>query len=142
MLRRARVEATIRIDAQQALWIASISGDTAAIARALANGTRVDSIDAMGNRRPLNYAAIGNREAAVRLPLARGANINLASNTGFTPVHDAIEAGAADALAILLEARAGLTIAARGVTPMETARRLNDARILSLLRLAVPPRTP
>jgi hypothetical protein len=130
----ASVESTIRIDAQQALWIASISGDTAAIVRALASGARIDSIDALGNRRPLNYAAAGNRAAAVRLLLARGASVNLPNNTGFTPVHHAIEAGAVEALSILLAARADLTIAARGVTPMQTAQRLNNARILSLLQ--------
>lgn len=130
----ASVESTIRIDAQQALWIASVSGDTAAIMRALASGARIDSIDALGNRRPLNYAAAGNRTGAVRFLLARGASVNLANNTGFTPVHHAIEAGAAETLAILLAARADLTIAARGVTPMQTAQRLNNARVLSLLQ--------
>lgn len=130
----ASVESTIRIDAQGALWIASISGDTAAIARALANGARIDSIDVLGNRRPLNYAALGNRAAAVRFLLARGANVDLANNTGSTPVHHAIEAGAADALAVLLQANADLTIAAKGVAPMETARRLNNPRIMSLLQ--------
>ncbi len=70
----------------------------------------------------------------MRLLLARGASVNLANNTGFTPVHHAIEAGAVEALAILLEARADLKIAASGVTPMETARRLNNASILSLLQ--------
>lgn len=135
----AGVERTIRIDPQQALWIASISGDTAAILRALDTGARIDSIDFIGNRRPLNYAAAGNRAAAVRLLLARGASINLTNNTGFTAVHHAIEAGAADALAVLLAARADLSIPARAVTPMETARRLNNARILSLLRGAGGP---
>ena len=70
----------------------------------------------------------------MRLLLARGASVNLTNNTGFTPVHHAIEAGAVEALAALLEARADLTIAAKGVIPMETARRLNNASILSLLQ--------
>ncbi len=130
----ASVEGTIKVDAQQALWIASVSGDTAAIVRALANGAKIDSIDGVGNRRPLNYAAAGNRAAAVRLLLARGANINLANNTGFTPVHHAIEGSAVEALTILLNAKADLTIAARGVTPMQTAQRINNAAILALLQ--------
>jgi hypothetical protein len=130
----ASVESTIRVDAQHALWVASVAGDTAAIVRALANGARIDSLDVLGNRRPLNYAAAGNRAAAVRVLLARGASVNLANNTGFTPVHHAIEAGAADALEVLLGASADLTIPARGVTPMATARRLNNARILSMLQ--------
>lgn len=130
----ASVESTTRIDAQSALWIASVSGDTAAITRALARGARIDSIDGIGNRRPLNYAAAGNRAAAVRALLARGANINLTNNTGFTPAHHAVEGGAVEALGVLLAAGADLTIPARGVTPMETARRLNHPRILSLLQ--------
>lgn len=130
----ASVESTIRMDAQNALWIASIAGDTAAIARALANGARIDSVDFIGNRRPLNYAAAGNRAAAVAMLLARGASINLPNNTGFTPVHHAVEAGAVEALTVLLNARADLTIAARGVTPMQTALRLNNGRILALLQ--------
>lgn len=70
----------------------------------------------------------------MRLLLARGASVNLTNNTGFTPVHHAIEAGAVESLAVLLDARADLTIAAKGVIPMETARRLNNASILSLLQ--------
>jgi hypothetical protein len=128
------VESSIRIDAQTALWIASISGDTTAIGRALANGARIDSVDFIGNRRPLNYAAAGNRAEAVRYLLARGAGLNLTNNTGFTAVHHAIEGGATDALALLLAAKADLTIAARGVTPVATARRLNHPGILRLLR--------
>ncbi|MBK8250156.1 MAG: amidohydrolase family protein [Gemmatimonadetes bacterium] len=132
----ASVESTIKIDAQNALWIASVSGDTAAIVRALANGARIDSIDFVGNRRPLNYAAGGNHAAAVRVLLARGANINLPNNTGFTPVHHAIEGGAVDALAVLLMAKADVSIPARGVAPVATARRLNNPRVLALLREA------
>ena len=70
----------------------------------------------------------------MRRLLARGASVNLTNNTGFAPVHHAIEAGAVESLAVLLDARADLTIAAKGVTPMQTARRLNNASILSLLQ--------
>ena len=130
----ASVEGLIRIDAQTALWLASLSGDTAAIGRALAAGARIDSVDFAGNRRPLNYAASGNHAAAVRVLLARGAGINLTNNTGITPLQHANEAGAVDALTVLLDAKADLTIPARGgVTPMQTARRLNNAAVLGLL---------
>lgn len=130
----ASVEGLLRIDAQASLWIASVSGDTAAIGRALAAGARIDSVDFQGNRRPLNYAATGNHAAAIRYLLARGANMNLTNNTGFTPIHHAIEAGAVDALTVLLDARADLTIPARsGATPMQTAQRLNNASVLQLL---------
>ena len=97
--------------------------------------------DCLGSRIPWRKHIVGAarhcrspRAAAVRLLLARGASVNLTNNTGFTPVHHAIEAGAVEALAALLDARADLTIAAKGVTPMQTARRLNNANILSLLQ--------
>ena len=129
------VEVAIRPDVQTKLWVASMSGDTVAIARALGAGARIDSLDAQGNRRPLNYAAANNRAAAVRVLLGRGAGINLTNNTGFTPVHHAVEAGAVDALNVLLRARADLTIpSARGVLPIETARRLGNATVINLLQ--------
>lgn len=130
----ASVETLNRRDAQNSLWVASAAGDTAAILRALSGGARVDSIDFLQNRRALNFAAAGNQAAAVRTLLARGANINLPNNTGFTPVHHAIESSAVEALTVLLNAKADLTIAARGVTPLQTARRLNNPRILALLQ--------
>lgn len=131
----ASVEVAIRPDRQNALWIASITGDTAGIVQALDAGARIDSLDAQGNRRPLNYAAANNRVAAVRVLLARGANINLTNATGFTPVHHAIEAGAVGTLQLLLDARADLSIPnARGVLPIETARRLANPAVLRLLQ--------
>ena len=136
----ASVEVAIRPNAQNALWIASIRGDTNAIKQALDEGARIDSLDGQGNRRPLNYAAANNRAAAVRVLLARGARINLANNTGFTPVHHAVEAGAVDALTVLLGARADLTIpSSRGVLPMETARRLGNTAVTALLENSGKP---
>ena len=136
----ASVEVAIRPNAQNALWIASIRGDTNAIKQALDEGARIDSLDGQGNRRPLNYAAANNRAAAVRVLLARGARINLTNNTGFTPVHHAVEAGAVDALTVLLGARADLTIpSSRGVLPMETARRLGNTAVTALLERSGKP---
>ncbi|MGH7866018.1 MAG: ankyrin repeat domain-containing protein [Candidatus Binataceae bacterium] len=69
----ARVETAVPPNAHISLWIAAIAGDTVALTSALDAGAKIDSLDAQGNRRALNYAAIGNHVAAVRLLLRRGA---------------------------------------------------------------------
>lgn len=133
----ASVEVAVRPSEQAKLWVASIAGDTVAIARALAAGARIDSLDPQGNRRALNYAAINNRVPAVRLLIAKGAQLNLANNTGFTPLHHAAEAGAIEALTILIAAGADISVAsAQGVLPVETARRRGDQASVKLLEAA------
>ena len=133
----AAVERTVKPTAQQELWAGATLGDTAMIARALAGGAKVDSLDTMmgpAGRRALNYAAAANRAAAIRLLLARGAGINLTNNTGFTPVHHAAESGSLDALRALVAAGADLTIKNRaGVLPIDTARRRNHQAAIAIL---------
>jgi len=133
----ARVERAAAPSAQTSLWIAAVSGDTVTIASALNAGAAIDSIDAQGNRRALNYAAIGNHVAAARFLIKRGATVNLANRTGFTPLHHAAEAGALDALALLLESGADASIAStQGVLPIDTARRRGDQGAIKLLESA------
>lgn len=132
-----RIEKAAAPNAQVSLWIAAIAGDTVAIAAALAAGAKIDSMDVQGNRRALNYAAIGNHVAAVRVLLRRGATLNLPNRTGFTPLHHAAEAGALDALTVLLAAGADATIAsAQGALPIDTARRRGDQAAIKLLESA------
>jgi len=135
-----RVETAARPTAQGRLWLAAVAGDTAAIAEALSAGAAIDSLDTQGNRRALNYAAISNQAAAVKLLLARGASINMPNRTGFTPLHHAAEAGAFDALEALLDAGADPGIAStRGVLPVDTARRRGDHAAVRRLEAAKKP---
>lgn len=130
----ARVERAAAPSAQATLWIASVAGDTAAIATALRGGARIDSLDGQGNRRALNYAAIGNHVAAVRVLVQSGATVNLANRTGFTPLHHAVEAGSPDALSALLAAGADAGIrSAEGLLPIDTARRRGDQTAIRML---------
>jgi hypothetical protein len=136
------VEIAVRPQPQELLWVASMSGDTLGMSRALAGGARIDSLDPQGNRRPLNYAAISNRAEAVKFLLARGAGIDLTNRTGFTAVHHAAEAGALETLAALIAARADLTIkSTQGSLPLDTARRRGDRAAVRLLEAAAnrPP---
>jgi hypothetical protein len=136
----ASVETAARPTAQVRLWVAAAMGDTATIAAALGAGATIDSLDTQSTgsgRRALNYAALGNRVAAVRLLLARGASINLANRTGFTPVLHAVEGGANEALAVLIEAGADITIAsAGGLTPLAMAQRRGNQAAVRLLEAA------
>jgi hypothetical protein len=136
----ARVERVAVPNAQIALWMAAVSGDTVAIANALAGGAQIDSLDPMGNRRALNYAAIGNRVAAVRLLVKRGATLNLANRTGFTPLHHAAEAGAVGSVSALLELGADANIrSTQGALPIETARRRGDQAVVKVLEAGRRP---
>lgn len=132
-----RAERAALPNAQLNLWIAAVAGDTVSISAALDAGAKVDSMDAQGNRRALNYAALGNHVAAVRLLMRRGATVNLANRTGFTPLHHAAEAGAVDAMAALLAGGADATIAStQGALPIDTARRRGDQAAVKLLETA------
>jgi hypothetical protein len=135
------VEVAARPTAQLRLWAAANTGDTVEIAAALDAGARIDSLDTQSTssgRRALNYAALRNRVAAVRLLLARGASINLANVTGFTPALHAVEGSANEALAVLIEAGADLTLASTtGITPLEMARRSANETAVRMLEDAL-----
>ena len=133
----ASVERVVKPTAQQEVWAGATLGDTTMILRGLASGASVDSLDVImgpAGRRPLNYAALGNRSAALRLLLARGAKINLANNTGFTAIHHAAEGGSHDALRILVGAGADLTTRTRsGMLPVDIAKRRSDQVAVNIL---------
>ena len=60
--------------------------------------------------------------------------MNLVNLTGFTPVHHAAEAGAIDALRILIAAGADLTIPnASGNLPIDTARERGHVAAVEVL---------
>ena len=137
----ALVERTVVPNAQTSLWLAAVAGDTAALTTALRAGANVDSLDPQGNRRALNYAAIGNHVAAVRVLVAAGASMNLTNRTGFTALHHAAESGAVDALTALLAAGADASIrSTQGALPIDTARRRGDQAVVRALESV--PRKP
>jgi hypothetical protein len=140
MLHAAEVAA--RPTAQQRLWVASTLGDTLDVLRALEAGAKIDSLDPQGNRRALNYAALSNRSAVIALLLSRGADVNKANRTGFTPVHHAVEASAHLALQRLIGAGADLSLKnAAGRTALDLARLRGDAEATRLLEAATKPPT-
>ena len=125
---------------QTRLWDAAIAGDTSALAAALKNGGRIDSLDqrkSQNGRRALNYAAINDRADAIRFLLAHGASIEATNITGFTALHHAAEYGSIDAARVLLAAGADPKHTnAEGVTPLARARQEGHLDVAELLEAA------
>jgi CubicO group peptidase (beta-lactamase class C family) len=113
--------------AQERLWDAARSGDTAAIERALADGADIQALDtrtSKNGRRALNWAAANDHPEAIRLLLARGAAIDATNKTGFTALHHAAESNSPRAAEALLKAGASRTLRnSNGERPSDVARR-------------------
>ena len=121
----AQVERAATPNAQTSLWIAAVTGDTAAIAAAVRAGAKVDSLDPQGNRRALNYAALGNHVAAVRVLLAHGSDGEPAEQDG---LHAAASRGGGGRARRTcrpssLPAPMPAIASAQGALPIDTARR-------------------
>jgi ankyrin repeat protein len=127
-------------DAQGQLWDAAISGDTAAIRRALSAGAKIDSLDVRrspNGRYALHWAAFSDHPAAVRILLAAGAPIEGENRTGFSALNHAAEAGALEAARVLLAAGADPGHANKeGVVPAETARVRGFDAVANLIEAA------
>jgi ankyrin repeat protein len=125
---------------QARFWDASISGDTVALAAALKDGAKIDSLDVRrspNGRRALNWAAINNRVDAIRWLLAHGAPIEATNHTGFTALHHAAEAGSVDATRVLLAAGADPKHTnLEGMTPLARARQEGFVEVAALLEAA------
>jgi len=131
------------IDPQAQLWDAAIAGDTVALAAALQHGAAIDSLDTRRNpngRRALNWAAWFDHPAAIRFLIARGAQVNMANWTGFTPLHHAAEHGSLEAARTLLALGADRTLRNQmGQRPVDVARDRLQSDVAALLD-SLPPR--
>lgn len=131
-------------DAQAQLWDAAMQGDTAALATALQHGATIDSLDTRRNpngRRALNWAAWYNHPEAIRFLAARGASLNLANWTGFTPLHHAAENGCLEAARVLLALGADRSqLNQMGQRPVDVARERGHLELVRLLDSLPPPR--
>jgi ankyrin repeat protein len=133
---------------QETLWDAAMTGDTAAMAQALAAGAQVDSLDTRrtaNGRRALNWAALYNHVGAIRFLLAHGARLDASNHTGFTALHHAAEVGSLDVARVLLAAGADPWRPNNdGLRPSEIARERGNAAVASVLEAAerTTPRRP
>lgn len=127
-------------DAQSRLWDSAVAGDTLGIRQALADGAKIDSLDVRRNpngRLALNWAALGNRVAALEMLLASGSPIEAVNRTGFTALNHAGEAGSLEAARALLAAGADPAHANNeGYTPAMTARENGHEEVAALIEAA------
>ncbi len=126
--------------AQAELWAAAEAGDTLRALGALDAGADVDALDTRSNangRRALNYAAIADRATMIGVLVRRGAGVNLANRSGFTPLLHAAEAGSASAAAELLRRGAdpALTLPS-GTSAVQLARRLGHLAVADAIEIA------
>jgi class 3 adenylate cyclase len=129
---------------QLALWDAVIAGDIEAVLAAITAGADVNLLDIRVNtagpngRRPLNYAAIRNDTAMIKVLLRAGAMINGTNLSGFTPLHHAGEAGSTEAAALLIARGASFTVKNRRFqTPLETAEAFRHSETAAVIRRAM-----
>ena len=129
--------------AQEQLWDASKTGDTVAMALALADGAALDALDtrrSQNGRFVLNYAAWFNHPAAIGWLLRAGAALEAENITGFTALHHAAENGSLEAARRLLEAGADPQHAnRRGWLPADTAAGRGYPDIAALLNATNKP---
>lgn len=133
-------------DAQSRLWDASMTGDTTAVAQALTDGAKIDSLDtrrSRNGRRALNWAALFNKVPTVNLLIARGATVDAPNLTGFTPLHHAGEAGSLEAARALLAAGADPAfLNGVGKKPSEVAREGGHEAVAVLIENAEKKPSP
>ncbi|NET31176.1 MAG: alpha/beta fold hydrolase [Cyanothece sp. SIO1E1] len=119
------------------LWDAAIAGDVELVKQALAAGAEIDALDTRRSktgRRAMNWAAYHNHTTVLRFLIEQGAQINATNQSGFTPLHHAVERNAMDAVQLLLAAGADKSIRnKRGQLPIDTARRLERVKMIPLL---------
>jgi ankyrin repeat protein len=121
------------------LWDAAMWGDIAAAEDALAQGADIMALDTRSNengRRALNWAAWYDHPQMVRFLVDRGADINAANRTGFTPLHHAAENNAVDAAEALVALGANTRRRNRfEETPLDTAQQFGPG-VVEVLRNA------
>ncbi|HXE41771.1 MAG TPA: ankyrin repeat domain-containing protein [Candidatus Baltobacteraceae bacterium] len=147
--RRAQVRAAAPINAQAAnrprysfqtneMWLKPLNGDLDGVKEILdKNPQRLE--ERIGGMRAtlLHVAAFGGQPKVVEELLKRGAEVNLKTSQGHTPLYDCI-AGRNPSVEIckmLLDAKADFTIAdGTGKTPLQLATERNKQDIVDLLK--------
>jgi len=95
--------------ADRALWTAAAEGHVAQVELALRNGARINArMPRIGGWAALHMAASQGHVDAVLCLAARGANVSMASDTGYMPLHLAAAAGHAGVTEALVQVGAPL----------------------------------
>ncbi len=113
---------------------AAAQGDSALIARLLAQGADVNGQDEQGNT-PIHYAADQNRTEAISLLVEAGADLNARQKRGTTALHHVIAVDNPDMVRFLLEQGADPNIRANnGLTALDEAKMMKRTAIVKVLK--------
>ncbi|ELY1881276.1 ankyrin repeat domain-containing protein [Pseudomonas aeruginosa] len=82
---------------------------------------------------PLHVVSCWGDCEAIRVLVAAGADINLPGETGFTPLHCAVEQDHPEAVALLLELGAEIVKDTNGLTPADLASSLGHVAAFKAL---------
>jgi hypothetical protein len=110
-------------------------GDVQEVQRQLEMGVDPNEVGRVSGAAALHHAALTGQEEAIRILVAHGADLNLRTRVGLTPLHTAIYAKEPGAASVLIELGADLTIRDDdgGGTPLQYARTFKQPEIERML---------
>jgi ankyrin repeat protein len=117
------------------LMVASKRGNLETVRALLSGGANPNAQEPSAGQTALMWALSGKQGAVVEELVKRGADVELASKTGFTPLMFAAQQGDADSGRILIRAGAKPNIAQpkSGLTPLLIASAMGNAKAVDLL---------
>lgn len=109
-----------------------IDGDVALAEKLIVDGADVNKKGAMLGLRPLHYAVMASNKKMIELLLAKGANVNIQKNDGYTPLHLAAARDNIAMVEFLITKGADVTIKNNaGETPALVAKNDKIKQLLS-----------
>lgn len=112
------------------VWLAAISGNTAAIEQHVAAGTNLNAKEDVGGSTPLMLAAVFGQREVMTILIDSGANLDERNKTGGTALHVACFFCRPEVVKLLLNAGAGLDQTNhRGRTSLEVVSLVFDAEL-------------
>ncbi len=90
-------------DNSKDLWAAARTGDLQAIKRYIKKGGDVNALDKVFQLSAMSWSALHGQTEAIQLLIENGAEVNIKSGDGATPLHSAAFFGRTDVVKLLLE---------------------------------------
>lgn len=106
----------------KAIHVAALYGHINVMQTLLDYSADVEEKDAVGERRPLHFAAGSHQTSMVRFLIGRGAQVDAKARNAVQPIHEASWSGSVEAIDALLEAGAAIDCSDRlGYQPLHWA---------------------
>lgn len=117
------------------LYFAAYKGDVVMVKYLIENGAKIDATSAPDNITPLIIAILNGYPEMVKYLTAAGANVNITTNSGISPLSAAIEMNSIECVEILLKhnTNPNLTLENLEFIPLHKACLLGNTAIVQLL---------